>query len=92
MLTYPNTIIHNKKIYATEWTCQVPGSTERKGWLHSYHPVQNKSRQGKQKIYHKTQDMNSTSDPESAVIISTKQQGRTLGLTADMELICTLLL
>lgn len=36
--------------------------------------------------------MNSVSDPESAVIISTQQQERTLGLIADMELICTLLL
>lgn len=62
-------------------------------------PVPNKSKQGKEKIYHKTQDMNSTSDPESAVIISTQQQGRTLQLIrnynmdiiADMELICTLL-
>lgn len=52
-------------------------------------PDQNRSRQGKEETYHNTQDMNSTSDPESAVIISTQQQGRTLGLIADMELICT---
>ena len=53
-------------------------------------PVQNKSRQGKEKVYHRTQDMNSTTNPESTVIILTQLQGSTLGLAAEIELICIL--
>lgn len=55
------------------------------------HQFRIKIDKAKKKIYHKTRDKNSISDPESAVIISTQQQGTTLELRADMELICILL-
>jgi len=74
-----------KKIYATEWTCQMPGSA-RKGVAVLFCHQQFKIKPDK------ADDTSSTSDPESAVNIQTQQQERTLGPAADMELICILLL